>query len=128
MKAKNVVITGGILNTIMSLFHIFLVYQIYALYTGKPFYPLLQLFAVGGCIMIIFLAYTSLFHSEELVSSKLGKAVLVLNMLVYISRIAGEIIFVNSPSPVIITICLIVAAVYFLASLPGKKPAAISIE
>ncbi len=58
------ILTGGVLNLLLSLFHVFLCYQIYQVYGTAQVYPLLQLFAIGGMIMIFFLAYTSLVHAE----------------------------------------------------------------
>ncbi len=121
MKAKQIVFIGGILNTLMSLFHIFLIYQIYVFNYGKPYYPLLQLFAIGGCIMIIFLAYTSLLYSDEMVTSKLGKTVIALNILIYLSRAIGEITLTTAPRPIIIVVCLILVVLYLSACVIDKR-------
>ncbi len=57
---RKAILTGGILNLFMSLFHLFLCYQIFLNYRGTPIYPLLEMLSIGGTLLVIFLAYTSL--------------------------------------------------------------------
>ncbi len=115
------ILTGGILNLLLALFHIFLCYQIYTVYGTAQVYPLLQLFAIGGMIMIFFLAYTSLFHTEELTTTHAGRSVLILNILVYFSRTLGEIILVPAPNAVIIVLCSFLTVLYLSIFIAGRK-------
>ncbi len=115
------ILTGGVLNLLLSLFHVFLCYQIYQVYGTAQVYPLLQLFAIGGMIMIFFLAYTSLVHAEELVTTRIGRAVLVLNILIYGSRTLGEIILVPVPNAVILVVCSFLTVLYTLIFIVGRK-------
>lgn len=117
-----IILTGGILNLLLALFHIVLCYQIYRVYANNPVYPLLQMLAIGGAVFIFFLAYTSLFCASDLISTKIGQSVIALSILTYLIRTAGEFIFVPTPSVLIVSLCLIIAIIYsvvFLGS--GKK-------
>ncbi len=113
--SKTLIIIAGSLNLLMGLFHIFLCYNIWALYGNQPIYPLLQEFAVGGAIFIWFLALTSLLFPFEMVSTRIGRSVIVLNIATYVARIAGEFILSPVPQPAIIGACLLPTAFYSYA-------------
>ena len=120
-QAEKIIITGGVLNSLFALFHLYLGYMIVKSFGGSNAYPLMQMLNVGGVLMIFFLAYTSLAFPAELISSKLGRAIVLLNLLVYNTRIFGEIILSPNPKPVIMLLCLVMVVVYILALIKGKK-------
>ncbi len=109
---RNAIITGGTLNFFLALFHLFLCYQISIAYGSMPVYPLLQALAVGGTLMVFFLAYTSLFNLQELVSTKTGTAVIALNILVYLTRTLAEFILFPRPGIAIILLCSLLTLLY----------------
>lgn len=111
-RTEITILTGGVLNLLLALFHIFLCYQIFNAFGTQGFYPLMQMLSIGGTLMIFFLAYTSLFCVGELLQGKLGLAVIVLNILVYLSRALGEVILFPQPKPVIIGLCILLVLMY----------------
>ncbi len=115
------VITGGILNLFLSLFHVLLCYQIYLVYGKEAVYPLLQMLAIGGTVFVFFLAFTSLMCISDLVSTKIGASVIVLNILTYLIRTAGELIFSPRPSVLIISLCLVLAVIYIVVLIGSAK-------
>lgn len=116
---------GGITNVLMTLFHVFLCITIHRQYGNAPIYPLLQMFAVSGTIMIAFLAFSSLAYSREMATTQLGFAVLALNLAIYLGRAIGEIVLFPQPKPLVIGLCLIIALLYAAAAATrrNKHPA-----
>lgn len=121
MKAKTFILTGGVLNTIMTLFHIFLCFHISKLYGADPVYPLLQMFSVSGTIMIFFFAYTSLFYSKELTASITGKSIILFNIAIYGVRALGEFLLFPAVSWMIVGLCGLMVVIYSLALIEGKR-------
>ncbi len=116
-----VITSGGILNLLLALFHIFLCYQVAIAYSGTPSYPLTQMLAIGGFLMIAFLAWTSLVHPSDLVQSKSGASILVLNILVYVSRVVEEFVLAPRVSYLIVVLCTIIAVLYVYAFFASKE-------
>ena len=114
------IIIGGIFNLVFGLFHIFLCYQIYQFYSTLPVYPLLQMFAIGGMLMVFFLAYTSLACYAELKTTMLGRWVVLLNILIYFTRTLGEFILFPKPKIIIISLCSLVALIYLYVLLSSR--------
>ncbi|MBI5474287.1 MAG: hypothetical protein HY961_18275 [Ignavibacteriae bacterium] len=115
------ILAGGIFNLLFSLFHVYLCYQLYQIYGTMPIYPLLQMFSIVGTIMIFFLAYTSLCCPTELLSTNAGLAVVVLNILVYLSRVIGEIVLFPQPMSIIIATCLLMTLIYGYVLVEGIR-------
>ena len=109
---RTFIITGGVLNLLLALFHVFLCLKIYQIFGKTDFYPLMQMLAIGGTIFIFFLAYTSLVSPGSLISTSLGAPVIGLNILLYLSRALGELILFPKPKPIIIAVCLIQVLIY----------------
>ncbi len=118
---KTVILVAGGLNLLMGIFHVYLCYRFHVVYSGMSFYPLLQMFAVGGAMMVFFLAVTSLFFPVELVTTKIGRSVIVLNLLVYFSRIVEEFVLVPVSQPAIIGACLLPGVLYAYLLLYGMN-------
>jgi hypothetical protein len=121
---KTAVIAGGILNLLFALFHVLLCKWIYTGSHGAPYYPLMQMFAICGCIMIWFLALTSLVYREQLAASPVGRSILLLNVAIYGTRIAGEIILFPQHQPLIIGVCAIMTALYGWIFFQARKSTA----
>jgi hypothetical protein len=110
--AKPLLIAGGILNTVFFLFHLFLGYQIHHLVQlTTPYRTLMEALNVGGVLFIFFFAYASFFHGKELLTTGLGRVVLLLVAALYISR-AGEEFVLFKFTPVIFGSCLLVGIIY----------------
>jgi hypothetical protein len=125
MKAqlRRIVLGAGALNLLFALFHVYLCYRIHILYGTTPVYPLLQMLSVGGTLMVFFLAYTSLMAPEELTSTRIGGSVIMLNILLYLSRVIGEIVLFPKPGILIIGLCSFISALYIYIYLNRGKAA-----
>ncbi len=121
LQLRRIVIAGGALNLLLALFHVYLCYKIHILYVMTPIYPLLQMFSVAGTLTVSFLAYTSLRVPEELISTRVGRSVIVLNILVYLSRAIGEVVLFPKPGILIIGLCSFLSALYMYILLSGVR-------
>ncbi|HUB02854.1 MAG TPA: hypothetical protein VL983_09215 [Terriglobales bacterium] len=122
---KILLIAGGILNTLFCIFHVFLGYQIHSLmHLAPPVRALLEALNAGGALFILFFAYASLLRGAELMETGLGRAVLALVSVLYLSRAAEEF-FLFQFTPIIFAGCLLVGAIYvtLFAIAPRKSPA-----
>jgi hypothetical protein len=118
---RKTILTGGVFNLLFTLFHIFLCYQIYAGSSGSPIYPLLEMLAVGGTLMILFLTVTSLWYLTELVTVKIGQPIILLNIAVYFTRIIGEFVLFPQQNALIIVVCSIMTILYAYIFIAGRK-------
>jgi hypothetical protein len=115
------ILTGGVLNLLLALFHIFLCYKIYVAQSGSPIYPLLEMLAICGTLMIFFLAATSLLYRTELVTAKIGQPIILLNIAVYLSRTLGEFILFSQQNFLIIVVCSFLTILYVYIFIVGRK-------
>ncbi|HZP58990.1 MAG TPA: hypothetical protein VFB27_01610 [Opitutaceae bacterium] len=118
------VLIGGIFNSLLALFHIFLCYQIFKFYGSKPFFPLMEMMSIGGTILIFFLAVTSLFCAKALTETPLGRLVVLLNISIYLARTLGELMLFPKPSSLIVGLCAFLALLYAYIYVEGGKGAA----
>jgi hypothetical protein len=117
MKKTWFVIGGG-LNVLFGLLHIWLGWEFHhATHLSPDYRALLEMFNVGETLVVFFFAYASFFCRKELLTTALGKSVLVLILLTYLSRAAEEVILSPVFSVVIFATCLLVAGVYLAAAL-----------
>lgn len=117
---KKLLIIGGIVTALFMAFHFFFEWQIYSLEGILPGHKALMLMLnTGGILIIGFAAFASLFFIDDLMSTKLGKATILLVILIYASGAFEEIIISPAFSIVIFVSCLTVSAIYALA-LTGK--------
>ena len=120
---RMLVLVGGVLNTLFFAFHLLLGWRLWRLGLTSGLRPLLETFNLGSALMVGFLALVSLAFPQELPTTRVGRSVLWLAVLLYLSRaIAEEALFVR-PQPVIAGACLLVAAVYAAAGLMRGKAA-----
>ncbi len=122
--SKALLAAGGILNLIFGLFHILLGYRIAQWQQLPPGARSLMLaLNVGGTLFIFFFAYASFFQREDVLGTRLGRSVLAVASLLYLSRAAEEFILFSF-SPAIFFPCLLVGLLYavlvYLAK-PGER-------
>ncbi|HEY5553113.1 MAG TPA: hypothetical protein VIK52_14565 [Opitutaceae bacterium] len=105
--------TGGIINALFFVFHIWLGWRIWH-WTGVPegLRSLLEIFNIGGSLFIGYFAYASLCRTAEMLESGLGRSLSVLVILLYGTRAAAEFVFQPKAQPAIVAACLVVTAVY----------------
>ncbi len=110
--SKALLAAGGVLNTVFFLFHLLLGYRIHNLVQlAAPYRALMEALNVGGVLFIFFFAYASFFHGKELLGTGLGRAVLALAAVLYLSRAAEEFFLFNFTAAVFGS-CVLAGAVY----------------
>jgi hypothetical protein len=84
--------------------------------------PLMEMLNVGGVLIILLFAISSLCHVEEMLGTKLGRVMLLFVFLFYGSRAVEEIVISPKFSPVIFIVCTLLAALYLFLFLRTAKP------
>jgi hypothetical protein len=109
---------------VFGLFHVYMGYEIsVSSNLAQDPRSLLQGLNVASALMIFFLAYVLLMHQRDMLVTGLGKAVLVLGTLVYLSRAAEEFFWFQF-SPLMTTACLVVGGLHLILLLwPDAKGA-----
>jgi hypothetical protein len=127
--SRRLLLVGGFFNTLFTLFHVWLGWQIQMLAGLLPEYKSLMLMLnVGGILTIAFATFASFFCMEDLLNTRLGKATVILVALYYTTRAIEEIILSPEFSPVIFGVCLLVAMVYVLVIVGAvRKPALVEV-
>ena len=98
----------------------FLSWQIHQLTGVQPgVKSLLEMFGIGGMLMVFFFAFASLLAPTDMLTTRLGRMVITLIAVVYLVRAAEEILIVVRFSPLIFGSCLLVGIIYTLALFPG---------
>jgi len=113
---------GGVLNSLFFLLHLLLGYQIHNLtQVAAPLRGLMQALNVGGVLFILFFAVASFFCQADLLQTRLGRLVLLLITVLYLSRAAEEFILFKF-SPLIFVTCTLTGFIYLaLLSFPESK-------
>jgi hypothetical protein len=121
---KTLLLIGGIANTLLALFHVWLCLAIHRWHGVQPeVKALTEMLAFGGMLTVAFLAITSLAFAKDVLTTRLGRAVILLNITVYATRAAGEFVFTTSFHPAIFAVCVAIAALYVAVWLvPDRKP------
>lgn len=118
---KIAIITGGVLNLLLAVFHLVLCRMIYTGMHTADFYPLMQMFAVSGAALIWFLALTSLVFREQLALTAVGRSILLLNVVIYAGRVIGELALFPHPKAIILVSCSLLAVLYVWIFVKGKS-------
>ena len=106
-------IIGGVLNTLFFLFHLVLGHQIKNLtQVAPPLRGLMQALNVGEVIFIFFFAVVSFFCQMDLVQTRLGRLLLALIAILYLSRASAEFIIFKF-TPTIFVACAVTGLIYF---------------
>ena len=88
---KILLLTGGIVNAIFTLFHFYLHYQLYKLKNlPAHLYALLLMLNLGGILIILFFTLAFLFYSREVLATKLGGLALLFCSIFYGTRCIGR--------------------------------------
>lgn len=115
---RSLILVGGVANTLFFIFHLWLGWNLHhAVQIPFPLRGLLEMFNIGGTLCIGFLAYASLAHRDELARTGAGRAAMVLALLLYATRGAGEFVFTPRANPLIVASCVAMAVVYLGAML-----------
>ena len=110
---RALLVFGGLLNTVLALFHVYLGWKIHMLQNlAAGHRALMEMLNAGGTLMITFFAVASFTCFGDVLSTRLGKQFLGLVCALYISRAVEEIAISTHFSAVILVVCLLIAAVY----------------
>ena len=121
---RALILIGGVLNALFALFHVFLSWQIHQMSGVAPdVKALLEMFGIGGMLMIFFFAFASLLYPTDLLTTRLGRLVTILIAVVYLSRAAEETLLAVQLSPVIFWSCLLVGIIYVVALVAPSRQA-----
>jgi hypothetical protein len=101
---------GGVLNVVFCVFHIWLGIMISRWPGPKDVRGLMEALNVGGTLFIGFFAYAFLVRGKDLIATGLGRATLVLAILLYWSRAAEEF-FLFTFNPAIFVSCIVSGAI-----------------
>jgi hypothetical protein len=106
---------GGLVNAFFVVFHVWLGYLIHTspgIAAGNR--PLMEMLNVGGVLIILLFAVSSLCYVEEMLGTKLGRMMLLFVFLFYGSRAAEEIVISPRFSPPIFVVCALLAGLYLV--------------
>jgi hypothetical protein len=119
---KKLLVLGGSINVLFTIFHIWLVWQLSQLTGLSPeIKSLLLMLALGGVLIIGYAAYVSLFCIKDMLTTKLGNTAMILVIVIYTSRAAEEIVLAPKFSPLIFCTCLVTAIIYVLTMVYNRK-------
>ena len=110
-------------NAFFVIFHVWLGYRIHTspgIAAGNR--PLMEMLNVGGVLIILLFAVSSLCYAQEMLGTKLGRLVLLFIFLFYGSRAAEEIVIAPRFSPMIFIVCALLAALYLVLFFRTAKP------
>jgi hypothetical protein len=79
---------GGLLNLLVGVYHAWLVPTLQQ--TASPDREVLQALNVAAAAVFLFIAYVSFFLQPELLSTGLGRALLIFVCLLHVGRCLGE--------------------------------------
>lgn len=119
--ARSLLLVGGVANGLFFLFHLFLGWRLHHLQVAAPLRSLLEMLNGGGALFILFLTYASLVRSTEVLTSQLGRSVLVLATSLYLLRAVAEFIVAPSAAPAIYLTCFATGTVYLGALLLSRQ-------
>jgi hypothetical protein len=116
---KSLLITGGLLNAFLAIFHM----MFWKMFNWKESLQsldslqraIVQVLNIHLILAIVLFAYLSLFKIEELVSTGIGKTILLFIAVFYFIRIINQFIFFDMSygmSWAIVVLCLVLAVLY----------------
>lgn len=112
---RSLLVLGGLLNSILALFHVWLGWQIHLMTGLNPgHHALMEMLNAGGTLGIAFFAVGSLACAQDLLTTRLGKLLLGVVFLFYLLRAIEEILIAPRFSAVIFGVCLLIAVIYLV--------------
>jgi len=122
--SRALLITGGVLNSLLAVFHVFLGHSIYRIRDVAAGYRALMIMLnAGGTLFIVLIALASLALTKDMLTTKLGKLVTLFTFLLYASRALEEVTVSTQFSITIFGTCIVISAIYaVLFFLPRQTP------
>jgi len=110
--SRALLIAGGVINVLFGLFHVWLTWEIGHVSGLSPnIFGLLVALAVGGTMVIFFVAAVTMLCQREMLSTSIGRAVSIFTAAFYLTRVAEEYLLFSS-SALIAGACALTGAVY----------------
>ena len=123
---KILLIIGGVINFLLAMFH-FSFWKIFnwpeSLLSLSPLNQgIMQVLNIHLAFVVFVFAYVSIFCYRELLSTKLGKSIIVAIMIFYILRGVNQLIFwkIYFPSSYLIVLFLLLVACVYVKPLLSK--------
>lgn len=116
---KTLLICGGVINFLLAGFHLAF-WKIFdwpeSLLSLSPMnLGIMQVINIHLAFVVFVFAYVSIFHHRELLSTKLGRSIIVSIILFYILRGINQLIFWDIYMPdsaLMVLLCAVVAGIY----------------
>lgn len=112
---------GGALNALFFLFHLWLGWNIHHWKLPPDLRALLEMMNGGGALALLFLAVGALAFPADVLSTRLGRAVLTLGAALYLLRALAETCVTPVFHPLIFGACLIAGLVHLAALLLAPR-------
>lgn len=128
--AKILLLSGGVVNALFVLFHVWLGWQIHHLPGLAPdVRALLTMLNRGETLFILLIAAASLTLPSEILVTRLGRGLLWFVAALYFSRTAAEAVVAPRFSVAIFATCFAVGAIYVaVALLSGRATPTRSVD
>lgn len=111
--ARILILIGGAINALFFLFHLWFGWHLHRLTQVAPALRVtMEMLNGGGALMILFFAAVSLAFGEELLVTRVGRAVLILATAMYGLRAVGEVFLAPTFKPGIFIACALTGALY----------------
>jgi hypothetical protein len=116
---KILIICGGVINLLLAGFHLAF-WKIFdwpeSLLSLSPInLGIMQVINIHLAFVVLVFAYISIIHHQELLSTKLGKSIVVSIIIFYILRAINQLVFWDIYLPdtaLMVILCLVVAGIY----------------
>jgi hypothetical protein len=110
--SRALLIAGAVINLLFGLFHVWLTWAVaHARGLSAGTYGLLVALAVGGTMVIFFVAAVTMFCQREMLTTSIGRAVSVFTAIFYLTRVLEEFVLFSS-SVWIAGACAVTGAIY----------------
>jgi len=128
IKPKTGIRIAGVIGLLFTAFHLYF----YVLFKwqqslaclNKTNWSIFMTYHVASIFFVGTITYFSLFHPTELITTKLGRSLLVVFSIFYLIRLAAEFLFFGFngvSSLVIVILCLIPTVIYAWVALMKRK-------
>ncbi|MEW6664865.1 MAG: hypothetical protein AB1512_06560 [Thermodesulfobacteriota bacterium] len=107
---KSMVFIAGCFSFVLGLFHVYLGWKIHGLGALSPEHrALMEMLNISTGLLVFLLAIGCTLFIDEVLSTRVGRLILVFGFLLYAMRAIGEVILFPTFNVVIFMICVLVA-------------------
>lgn len=118
---KTVVLIAGGFSLILVIFHVYLGLEIHGLdMLSSEHRALMGMLNISTALLVFFLAIGSIFFIKDVLTTRIGRFVLVVGFLLYALRAIGEVVLFPVFNVGIFVVCVFAALLYLVALLQGS--------